>query len=62
MILLTNDSRAIAVYNEISQLIVYLPRSSNGRALLLHGRDGSSILSRGTSNTEDSHNGIGVVC
>ena len=48
MILLTNDSRAIAVYNEISQLIVYLPRSSNGRALLLHGRDGSSILSRGT--------------
>ena len=28
----------------------FMPRSSNGRALLLHGRDGSSILSRGTNN------------
>ena len=29
-----------------------MPRSSNGRALLLHGRDGSSILSRGTKSQE----------
>jgi len=28
----------------------FLPRSSNGRASVLHTEDGSSILSRGTKN------------
>jgi hypothetical protein len=30
----------------------FIPRSSNGRALLLHGSDGGSIPSRGTKPTE----------